>query len=498
VYPHMYLDWYHNFWTLLSDVTQKTREQLFKPFTTIKQLSKGAFPHYATLTDMYSPWHMMPNLFSGVGPIADMWVFGYAGIDLLAERAQPTMRLSDVDVNSFLNARPYMTKRTADAYDAFITRVWAVPSYQSSASDFQRYLRYSIAKPTPAYWLPRGSAHDQVIKPLTAALERLGVKIVREVQVTSVACTGGRVTEIGLEDTTFDPHTYTWVGKPNTARIQTVEGDLMLAVPPQTLSKLVRASGGLASRTIVASAPDVAGIVRMNVQEVPLIHLYFKEKKTGIPPEPVGLLDSDLSLSFTDISQTWEGVRGFDERTVLAVSSSDTTSLPGTGPLDDAHAMLVELAEYLPFDPGSHWKASPDIDWKRTRFDTNTDAQLFVNQVGTDEWRPAPSSAHISNLYLGADFCRNHVGMTTIESAVTSGLEAARVLVQRNGIGRPVEVEKVDTSPLVDALFVWLRYAGIPAVATASMVSRGTDMLSDCADGLKRAGSALRWLMTPT
>ena len=40
---------------------------------------------------MYSPWHMIQNMFSGVGPPADMFVFGYASIDLLAEKFNPTI-----------------------------------------------------------------------------------------------------------------------------------------------------------------------------------------------------------------------------------------------------------------------------------------------------------------------------------------------------------------------------------------------------------------------
>jgi uncharacterized protein with NAD-binding domain and iron-sulfur cluster len=85
VYPHMYLEWYANFWALLEEATQQPKETRFAPFSSVKQLSKKAFPAFAELTDMYSPWHMIQNMFSGVGPPADMFVFGYASIDLLAD-----------------------------------------------------------------------------------------------------------------------------------------------------------------------------------------------------------------------------------------------------------------------------------------------------------------------------------------------------------------------------------------------------------------------------
>ena len=116
------------------------------------------------------------------------------------------------------------------------------------------------------------------------------------------------------------------------------------------------------------------------------------------------------------------------------MSSSDTSGLPGTTTYADAHAILRELAEYLPFRPGTRWGESPDIDWEHTKYESNADSQLFINQTGTDAWRPDASSSHIANIYLAGDFCNNNIGMTTIESAVTTGLEAAKVIVGRNGL----------------------------------------------------------------
>lgn len=156
VYPHMYLDWYANFWALLQDATEQPKEAGFAPFSSVKQLSKREFPRFASLTDMYSPWHMIQNMFSGVGPPADMFVFGYASIDLLAERFNPTITLDNVDVNAFLNTRPYMTSAASAAFDSFITRVWAIPSYLASAPDFRRYLAYSVLSPDPRSGCPPG------------------------------------------------------------------------------------------------------------------------------------------------------------------------------------------------------------------------------------------------------------------------------------------------------------------------------------------------------
>jgi hypothetical protein len=63
------------------------------------------------------------------------------------------MRLDNVSVTGFLQARPYMTERAAEAYDSFITTVWALPSYLTSAEDYQTYLGYSMVDHAPPFWL---------------------------------------------------------------------------------------------------------------------------------------------------------------------------------------------------------------------------------------------------------------------------------------------------------------------------------------------------------
>ncbi len=493
VYPHMYLDWYANFWALHQDATHQPKEARFAPFSTVKQLSKDAYPKFASLTDMYSPWHMIQNMFSGVGPPADMFVFGYASIDLLAEKFNPTITLDNVDVNAFLNTRPYMTRAASDAFDSFITRVWAIPSYLASAPDFRRYLAYSVLSPNPAFWLPTGSGYRQVIEPLVKTLEHLGVTIVTETEITGVSCADKRVTQIGLRSTRRDAATGTWVGAGN-ERTETVE-NLLLAVPAGTLSRLVRTPVAPDQQSVVEEAPDIAGIVRLRATQVPIIYLFFKHKLDAIPKEPVGLYGSTLSLAFTDISQTWQDVPAFAGKTVLAVSSSDTSGLPGTTSLADAQAMLQELSEFLPFRPGTKWGESPDIDWEHTKYESNADSQLFINQTGTDAWRPHASSSHISNIYLAGDFCNNDVGMTTIESAVTTGLEAAKVIVRRNRYGDPVKIIPPERNLLYDLGYVWLRYAWAPYTAAASLWSHAQSFAKEGCR--KRGRGGLPWLPSP-
>jgi hypothetical protein len=494
VYPHMYNNWYHNFWSLLADVRKERREELFEPFSTVKQLRRGQYPKFRDLTDAYSPWHLLRNMFAGVGPPADMFVFAYASMDLLAERLNPTMPLEEVSVNGFLQGRPYMTEEAAAAYNSAITTIWALPGHLTSAEDYRTYLAYCFADPEPSYWLPRGAALEQVVRPLERALQDAGVTLERSTQVARVAVEQGRVREIGLQRTRFDAQQQAWVGD-GEVRAESID-ELVLAVPPLALSRLVRAAAP--GERIVDALPQMAAVSRLRTQQIPLLHVYFTRRLTGVPAEPVGLFRSRFDLAFTDISQTWDEP-DFANCTVLALSSSDVAGLPGTGPQEDALAMLLELADYLDFDPGRDWGESPDIDWGRTRYNTNKDAQLFVNEAGTDQWRPSASYEGVSNLSFAGDFCRNHIGMTTIESAVTTGLHAAQAIVERRGAGRPVEI--FEPASLPDSYFLWYRYAWAPYALAAKWWSAGGDYaraISPYSSYSSDTRARMRTMLTPS
>jgi hypothetical protein len=469
VYPHMFQSWYRNFWKLLEDVgvDGEERKRRFTEFTSFYQLRplEGKSLEFTKLTDAYSAGHMLENLFSGIGPPADMFVFGYAGLDLLAELLNPTVLLENMSLTGFLGSRPYMTKAAIEAYETYITRVWAVPGYLASAEDCRTYLTYCYAEPEEPSWLTKGPAAETIIAPLLAALRKQKVGVELHTRVTEVRCKEGKVQQITTESTHWNDEEHAWIapGKPKTEPVE----NLVLAVPGTTLAKLVRR--GRAGRRIVDFEPRLAQLSRLSSQRVPILYLAFKRKLKDMPAAPVGLFGSKLNLTFTDISKLWSNTKEFGRRTVLAVSCSEPYALAGRRPEEDGHAIMKELARYLPFSPGRKWKQSPDIDWQLTRYHPNSDAQLTLNLIGTDIWRPAASCPRIPNLFFAGDFCQHEVGLTTVEAAVASGQAAAREIVRARRLGAPVEVLKPRTLP--DEVYVWLRYAWAPAVLAAKMWS---------------------------
>jgi hypothetical protein len=231
----------------------------------------------------------------------------------------------------------------------------------------------------------------------------------------------------------------------------------------------------------------MADVSRLWSQPIPIVHLFFTRKLAHIPSEPVGMADSRLSLAFTDISQTWND-SPLGEVTVLSLSASDPYGLPGTGWREDAMAMILELAEYLPFDPGKKWKGSADIDWERTTYRANLDNPLFINEVGSNAWRPKAFRHHLVNVAFAGDFCQSRVGMTTVESAVTTGLEAADAIVKERGVGAEVQIEKPET--YWAGYWVLARWAYAPSAYAAKACSSVLDLAP-------RAGSLLRRLAPP-
>jgi hypothetical protein len=399
-----------------------------------------------------------------------MFVFAYSTIDLLAERLNPTTLLDQLSVNGFLHSRPYMTRRAAQIYDAWLTMVWSAHSYMTSASAYQRFVEFGYPKPVPAFWLLRGPSGAKLIEPLAQAVRDRGGAIETSTQVTRVSQTRGTVTEIDLQATKFDGRARKFVGTGPTRTVPV--DDLVLAVPPAALSTLVRT--GAEGHRIVDVAPGLSELARLNSENIPIVALHLNSKLPGTPKEPVGLLQSCYSLSFTDISQVWTDDPELGKRTVLCVSASDVDGLPGTGPEDDGFAMIKELGRYLPgFDVGTRWGESADIDWTKTVYTADSDARLFLNEPGSENWRPSASCDGMANLVFAGDFCMTDVDMATVEAAVMSGLNAAHLVVERRGVGPPVDIVYPRFYP--EARFVALRYALAPYAYAAKAWSMFSD-----------------------
>jgi hypothetical protein len=145
--------------------------------------------------------------------------------------------------------------------------------------------------------------------------------------------------------------------------------------------------------------------------------------------------------------------------------------------------MIHKLHEYLPvFDPGKHWKdPTSDVCWERTRFLSNDANKLFINEVGSWQWRPEAAYDALPNLFFAGDFCRTDVDMATIEAAVLSGLKAAQALWRRRPLGDPIII--AESSAHGDATFLAMKLALLPYAYWAKWWSIAIDAAPELAKG---------------
>jgi len=434
---------------------------------------------------------MLGNLASGIMDPAEMFTIGYAGVDLQAEAKVPTVRLRNMSLTGYLNSRPYLSEGAIDAYEAFITTVWGIPAYMISARDYAAYSAYCYGAGDEDCWLSEGPARSTIIERIRETLEtetptKPKVTIEPRTKVAEVICKGppATVSEIVLEKTVKKGQK--WVGRPKTKPKSAPVENLLLAVPPTSLADLA-CSGGR-GKQIVDFLPHMRKLARVQSERMPMLLLAFKRKLDHIPPEPVALAGSELKLAFTDISQTRED-KAFDtiftaKNTVLAVSCSDPSMLSGHKN-EDASAMVKELKEYVPFDRS-------DLEDKNAFYRPNTDAQLSLNVVGTDASRPRAHYAEIENLFFAGDFCQNDFGITTVEAAVATGLEAARAAAKKLR-RKAVSIDSPNLLPPSD--FLAARYAWMPVAYAAWAASKVSDLAKDGPG--KPEGHILRYLLTP-
>jgi uncharacterized protein with NAD-binding domain and iron-sulfur cluster len=144
-------------------------------------------------------------------------------------------------------------------------------------------------------------------------------------------------------------------------------------------------------------------------------------------------------MSFLDNSQTCTDRP--DNCTALNVVASNADSLIDYKCADILHLLLKELSHYIQFD------RKADLFHCRTHLQTNVGEELFVNQVGSWQWRPQATCTS-ANLYIAGDFCQTFIDVVTIESAVASGLMAAEALRRQARVRQPIRIRYPDQFPV--------------------------------------------------
>ena len=471
VYPHMFGEWYNNFWKLVGDLGL-SREHHFERRPTFGLLKAGDFPNLSLLTNNGSAASSVANLTSGIIPVPDMFLAAYSILDILSQNFSGKGLTNEQTVNGFLTSRPYVTENMLKMHNMIITNIWAVNSYLTSAIAYQAFAKYQFRHPTPQCWVLKGDSYNNLILPFIQKLDDLGCHVKTKAIVRHVRVKDGKVDRICVMENDV---------------VKDVRVDnLILAVPPVRLAQLVMSAetdppesreaegaGGTADDgdPIVSVLPNLSELRRVRSEPIPVYDVVFKRRLEGIPNYYVSLLDSLFEITFVDVS----GRGSNTDNTVLAVAVSDFYSLPDDG--DEAEAepqrratlramirdvdylseqaqqtakflILKELNRYVPFKLGDYWEdQNSDVDWDKSFYHSNKEHPLFINEVGCRDWTPKVWDPRLPNVFFAGDYVENPITIATVEAAVVSGLQAARELVRKKKMEATIEITMPEFIP---------------------------------------------------
>jgi len=494
---HMFLNWYHNFWRLAEDIGAP-RETHFETREAVQHLKPGRFPTFQPLWNPALPRNVVRNLFSGVEPPPDMFLYAYSLIDLLSRPVEGKGLLEKWSVNAFMQARPYASNRSAELHEDTLAKAFASPSYLTSAASYRKFIRYGFGQPDPMMWVLKGDVERHFNALLGKRLAALGCTIKLCHKVTGLEVEGhyrgtqstARVLGVryeagppGIGCTSLLPPGDRPIlsdARPPKRAGKDAADYVIVAVPPHALGDLLAQTRDFlvknrSGKHLAKGRTTTLGTAFFTDARIPKLHqepmagfdIYFKRKIRGLPKEHVVLQDSQYGLTLVDNSQLWPG----EKNTCLNVMATQFDSLAYTVSAHQALALLQDLSNFLPLDLR---RLDKEIDLQRSHFQPNVGDELFLNEVGSEQWRPG-AATHLPNLFFAGDFVKTFVDVVTVEGAVVSGLQAVRELVERakhdyrlgarHKLARPVDIVEPKVYP--DAWLAAMKVALAPWAAGA-------------------------------
>jgi|RhiMethySRZTD1v2_1073278.scaffolds.fasta_scaffold00684_8 hypothetical protein len=463
---HMYLNWYHNFWQIVDELGIRAHFTAQPGMVYLKRDHYAVDAHKPELINVGaigSTWH---NIFSGVQSPTDMFLYGYSLVDLLGSSVWPLRDLDRTSVFDFFESRPYLTDGAMALHGQTLAKAFASPTYLTDAQSYRQFIGYGFRQPDPMMWLLRGNTQQYLFDPLRRHLEKLAAARKTVLRIEKLQ----RVDKLKLERDEVGKHrkiTGLWVstllqsptidvgGEPEVdgTRFEALSGDVILAVPPQALSRLLDAE-------MFTAAPELGYVRKLRSQPMASLDVYFKRKLQNVPTPITLCLDSPFGLTFLDTSQLWS--EGSSQATSLNVTMSDYRIFARYKSAEEIATikeyLFSELRHYIEFryDPAGK---DDDIDRSRCHLQTNVGEELFTNEVGSWEFRPE-TTCQIPNLFIAGDYCKTPVDVVTIEGAVVSGLLAAEAVRKRAAVGDPIRIIAPDVYP--EPALAALKLAGMP------------------------------------
>ena len=408
-----------------------------RTFLTIYQLSgiRSAFKNL--LTTM----RMIPKL--------DAILAVYSAIDLLSESWNRRRFLDRTSANGFLRGRAYVTDWVAEYQQQTVLQASSIPSYEVSAMTIKNVIDRWTHSPSPLLSFFDGNLQDTFIEPFHRRILELGDQNGGEATII----TGWTVDHIA-----GSKERITGIVRDTGEVLDVANGDMVVLATPVEVARNITDAGVYEAEAEAAESSDeipaLGNLWHLETEPMAALTMYFTDKIPNIPKEHVNLSGSPLKTSFIDISQHWSSLAD-QSGTVLDVIASDFVDLQALPQSKMAELIMKDVLDWLRVDRSAVRTFS---------LHSNVDKQLFINTVGCWPYRPRTKTL-IPNLYITGDYCQSMADLTTMESAIESGLNTAARLL--GDLGHSVDVGYV---PLVSLprskiwilkLLMWIPTYGI-------------------------------------
>ena len=444
---HVFPGWYRNTRRLLRQLGLQSH---LIDIDRVHYVKPGEFPRLHTLWELSSLRNAWRNLRSGLVPWYEAVLASYYALDLSSTSFSRRSYLDRVSANGYLRSRPYATEGVAAAHEAFVLQASSIPNYEISAMTAKRITESWFRVRAPIFSILDGSLQETFIQPFQEKLRALRVNVALGQRVQRLIVSGDRVLRVVPEGAgpalTIAPDDRVVLATPHEVAFGLVDPALYAAEERKS--------------SYPASEKRLSDLVHLRSAPMAAMHVRFRRRIPEIPREHTVLMGSRYQLSFVDVSQHWQGL----DHTLLSIIASDFWPLRDLSETAMRQELLGELLDYL-----SPVVRPADIDPGAISLFPNVTVPLFLNTVGAWSYRPN-TKTRLANLYVAGDYCRTQVDLTTMESAVSSGLSTAgRVL---GDLGSPDTVTPLPLETWPRPLMRALALALLPGMVALGIAAR--------------------------
>lgn len=414
---HIFPTWYANAWQLIDQLGIRGN---YIPFDTTYAINKGAWPKMIMTKSPTSLGAVIHDIFNGTMPPLEMFLFMYLNLDLMSQKIPYDNELDEFSVNGFLHSRFYATEDMAEVFRTTLLQTISTPPFLLSAKTLQVATLFFSAHPSPSVSVLNTSLQEGFIDPIANRINELGGKVYYHHTLKTVATDGDKASQLGFVDQAGND-------------VMVDVDRVVMAIPPLDLATVLDNN-----LNIYDVAPSLYDTKYLGAQPMAALNIYCNTVIPNLPEQHVLLSGSKYGLTFIDVAQVWDDLKGGN--TVLNVIASDYTPLEYLNDEQATKAILDDLRDYVP--------VLTDDVIEQTYLQPHTSQPLFMNYTGSWEHRPDSGRPDgLQNVFLAGTYCRTQANLATMEGAIESGNICANAVRADLGISGNIPVPQITYFP---------------------------------------------------